>query len=247
VPRRPDRRPIGPGPYVLGARLAQRWEGWPFDLPAVQALEELRFDAPITFLVGENGAGKSTLVEALAYALGFDAQGGTTGDEMGKRVRGDNPLGEEVEFELGPCKPREQFFLRAESFHEFAKLVEAHDLVDAYGGVSLHEQSHGESFLALAESRFGGEMLYLLDEPEAALSVTSALAFVAVLHRVAAAGAQFIVATHSPILLATPGARIYELDERGASEVSWEASDPVRMTRAFLDAPQRFLHEIVGD
>jgi predicted ATPase len=247
VPRRPDRRPIGPGPYLLGARLVNRSDAWPFDLPAVQALESLRFDAPITFLVGENGAGKSTLVEALAYALGFDAQGGTTGDEMGKRVRGHNPLGKEVEFELGACKPREQFFLRAESFYDFAKLVEAHDLVDAYGGVSLHAQSHGESFLALAESRFGGEMLYLLDEPEAALSVTSALAFVAVLHRVAAAGAQFIVATHSPILLATPGARIYELDERGASEVSWEASDPVRMTRAFLDAPQRFLHEIVGD
>jgi predicted ATPase len=213
----------------------------------VQALEELRFDAPITFLVGENGAGKSTLVEALAYALGFDAQSGTTGDEMGRRHRGSNPLGEVVEFELGPRKPREQFFLRAESFYDFAKLVEAHDLVDAYGGVSLHAQSHGESFLSLAESRFGGEMLYLLDEPEAALSVTSALAFVAVMHRVAAAGAQFIVATHSPILLATPGARIYELDDGGASEVSWEASDPVRMTRAFLDAPQRFLHEIVDD
>ena len=232
---------------MLGARLRQRWDGWPFDLPAVQALEELRFDAPITFLVGENGAGKSTLVEALAYTLGFDAQGGTTGDEMGRRHRGQNPLGDEIELELGPQKPREQFFLRAESFVNFAGLVQANDLVDAYGGVPLHEQSHGESFLALAESRFGGEMLYLLDEPEAALSVTSALAFVAVLHRVAGAGAQFIVATHSPILLATPGARIYELDERGASEVSWEASDPVRMTRAFLEAPQRFLHEIVGE
>ena len=123
--------------------------------------------------------------------------------------------------------------------------MEANDLVDAYGGVPLHEQSHGESFLALAESRFGGEMLYLLDEPEAALSVTSALAFLRVMHAAAAGGAQFVVATHSPILLALPGARIYELDGEGASEVSWEASDPVRMTRAFLDAPERFLREIV--
>ena len=199
----------------------------------------------MTFLVGENGAGKSTIVEALAWTLGFDAQGGTTGDEMGKRLRGDNPLGRALRPVPGPRKPREQLFLRAESFFDFAGLVEANDLVDAYGGVSLHAQSHGESFLALAESRFGGEMLFLLDEPEAALSVTSALAFLAVMHRTAAAGAQFIVATHSPILLALPGARIFELDDAGVSEVTWEASDPVRLTRAFLDAPARFLHEIV--
>jgi predicted ATPase len=230
---------------VTGLALKQRWEGWPFDLPAVGALEQLRLDAPVTFLVGENGAGKSTIVEALAWALGFDAQGGTTGDEMGKRLRGDNPLGAQLDVELGPRKPREQFFLRAESFAGFAGLVEANDLVDAYGGVSLHAQSHGESFLALAESRFGGEMLFLLDEPEAALSVTSALAFLAVMHRTAAAGAQFVVATHSPVLLALPGARIYELDDAGVSEVPWEACDPVRLTRAFLDAPGRFLHEIV--
>jgi predicted ATPase len=245
--RRPDHRPFGAGPFVLGAGLKQRWPGWPFDLPAVEALEQLRFDAPVTFLVGDNGAGKSTLIEGLAWALGFDAQGGTTGDEMGIRVRGENQLGAEIDLELGACKPREQFFLRAESFFNFARRVEANDLVDAYGGVSLHEQSHGESFLALASSRFGGERLYVLDEPEAALSVTSALAFLGVMHAATRDGAQFIVATHSPILLAFPGARIYELHEGGAEEVAWEASDPVRLTRAFLDAPERFLHEIVDD
>ena len=240
-----DRRPIGPGPYVTGLALRQRWGGWPFDLPVVEALGDLRLDAPVTFLVGENGAGKSTLVEALAGALGFDEHGGTTGAEMGPRSRGANPLGEELELELGPHKPREQFFLRAESFLGFAGRVEANDLVDAYGGVPLAEQSHGESFLALAESRFGAEMLFVLDEPEAALSVTSALAVLAVMHRVAGAGAQFIVATHSPILLALPGARIDELDDHGIGEVRWEAADPVRLMRAFLDAPERFLHEIV--
>lgn len=245
--RRPDHRPFGAGPYVLSAGLKQTWRGWPFDLPAVQALEELRFDAPVTFLVGDNGAGKSTLIEALAYALGFDEHGGTTGDEMGIRHRGTNPLGEEIDFELGPHKPREQFFLRAESFFNFARRVEANDLVDAYGGVSLHEQSHGESFLALASSRFGGERLYVLDEPEAALSVTSALAFLGVMRHATDDGAQFIVATHSPILLAFPGARIYELDAGGASEVGYDAADPVRLMRAFLDAPDRFLHEIAGD
>lgn len=244
--RAPDHRPFGPGPFVRSAGLKQRWPGWPFDLPAVEALEQLRFDAPVTFLVGDNGAGKSTLIEALAWALGFDAQGGTTGDEMGVRVRGENRLGEEIDFELGEHKPREQFFLRAETFFNFARRVEANDLVDAYGGVSLHEQSHGESFLALASSRFGGERLYVLDEPEAALSVTSALAFLGVMHAATRDGAQFIVATHSPILLAFPGARIYELHEGGAEQVAWEASDPVRLTRAFLDAPERFLHEVVA-
>jgi predicted ATPase len=242
-----DRRRFGSGPFVVGAALRYEGDGWPFDLPAVRALPSLRFDRPVTFLVGENGSGKSTLVEAIAWALGFDAQGGTTGDEMGHRARGDNALGAALHLELSERKPREQFFLRAESFFNFAGRVVANDLVDAYGGVPLHEQSHGESFLALAESRFGGEMLYILDEPEAALSVTSALAFMAVMHRVAAAGAQFIVATHSPILLALPGARIYELWDGGASEVSWEACDPTRLTRAFLEAPERFLHEIVGE
>lgn len=116
-----------------------------------------------------------------------------------------------------------------------------------YGGVRLHEQSHGESFLALAANRFGGEGLYLLDEPEAALSVTSELAFLGVIHRAARAGAQFIVATHSPILLAVPGARICELAGDGVEEVSWESADPTRLTRAFLDAPERFLHEVLSE
>ncbi len=231
---------------MLGARVKEPGDGWPFDLPAVAALEQLRFDAPVTFVVGENGAGKSTLIEAIGWALGFDSSGGTTGSEMGARVRGDNPLGEAVELDLGPRKPREAFFLRAESFVAVTARIEAEGLVDAYGGVPLSEVSHGESFLALAGSRFGGEMLYVLDEPEAALSVTSALAFLGVMHRAAAAGAQFIVATHSPILLALPGARIYELDDGGASEVSWEACDPTRLTRAFLDAPDRFLRDIVA-
>ncbi len=247
--RRPDRRPLGPGPFVLGARLKEEeaGDGWPFDLPAVAALGDLRLDAPVTFLVGENGAGKSTLVEALAWALGFDEHGGSSGSELGPRTRGDNPLGRAIELDLGPRKPREAFFLRAESFMSVTARIEANELVDAYGGVPLSEVSHGESFLAFAGTRFGGEMLYVLDEPEAALSVTSALAFLAVMHRAAAAGAQFVVATHSPILLALPGARIYELDEGGASEVSWEACDPTRLTRAFLDAPDRFLRDVVGD
>ncbi len=244
----PDRRPFGPGPYVLGARLAPDIDEsqFPFRLPAVRALESLEFAASITFLIGENGSGKSTLIEALARALRFDEEGGTEGGELRPKHFSNDPLGESLRLEFGPHKPGRAFFLRAESFFNTARRIDAEGLEAVYGGTGLHEQSHGESFLALATNRFGGEGLYLLDEPEAALSVTSALAFLGIMHRAATAGAQFIVATHSPILLAAPGARIYELDELGADEVSWAMADPTRLTRAFLEAPERFLREVLA-
>jgi len=225
------------------------FDAYPFDLPAVRTLSTLRFRRPVTFLVGENGSGKSTLVEALAWSLGFDASGGTTGIEMDRPVRGRSPLGEEIELELTRFKPREAFFLRAESFVDVVAKIDAHDLAEVYGAeaFSFHAQSHGETFLTLATNRFGGDSLFVLDEPEAALSVTSALAFLGVMHRAVSHGSQFIVATHSPILLALPGARIYELSDAGAEQVTWEACDPTRMMKAFLDAPDRFLHEVIGE
>ena len=150
-----------------------------------------------------------------------------------------------LEPELSPRKPRNGYFLRAESFFNVAAFVDSGGIfspdVSLYGGVPLHEQSHGQSFLALAANRFGGDGLYILDEPEAALSVSGALALVAVMVRAARAGAQFIVATHSPVLLACPGARIYELDERGIAPCEYDDLDTVRLTRAFLEAPERFL------
>ncbi len=246
---RPARRPFGPGPYVLRARVRPDADDgdFRFEVPAVRALEALEFSAPITFLVGENGSGKSTLVEALARALRFDEQGGTEGGDLrGPKRFADDPLGEALELELGPHKPTRAFFLRAESFFNVAHRIDTEGLESVYGGTALHEQSHGESFIALAANRFGGEGLYLLDEPEAALSVTSALAFLGVMHRAAGAGAQFIVATHSPILLAVPGARIYELNDGAAEVVSWEMADPTRLTRAFLEAPERFLRDLLA-
>ena len=250
---RVDRRPFGPGPYVLGARLPPDVDedGFPFDLPAVRALEDLDLRTPVTFLVGENGSGKSTLIEGLARALRFDEEGGS---ERGERVGelapkrfADDPFGEALALELGPSKPEQAFFLRAESFFNAARRIDSLGVESVYGGIGLHAQSHGESFLALAANRFGGNGLYLLDEPEAALSVTSALAFVEIMYRAASDGAQFIVATHSPILLAVPGARIYELGETGAELVSWEAADPTRLTRSFLEAPERFLRALLAD
>lgn len=174
---RPDRRPYGPGPYVRAAKVRADVDDsdFRFGLPAVRALDAMELSAPITFLIGENGSGKSTLIEALARALRFDVEGGTEGGDFRRPKRfADDPLGESLELELGPHKPERAFFLRAESFFNVARLIDSEGLESVYGGTAMHEQSHGESFLALAANRFGGHGLYLLDEPEAALSVLPA-------------------------------------------------------------------------
>jgi predicted ATPase len=244
----PDRRPFGSGPYLTAVAKAGVWDAvFPFDLPAVAEVDSLRFDAPVTFLVGENGSGKSTLIEALARMLKFDMQGGSADDNPFERTLDRNALANGLRPVLGPCKPRSGFFLRAESFFNAAGRIDAKGLSAVYGGRDLHEQSHGESFLALAANRFGSDGLYVLDEPEAALSVTSALAFLAVMARASASGSQFIVATHSPILLALPDARIYELSDRGIEQVAWDECDATRLTKSFLENPERFLREALRE
>jgi predicted ATPase len=253
VRRRRDVRRFGRGPYVLGLlRNDERWgEGFPFDVPAVAAVEQLRLDTPVTLLAGDNGSGKSTIVEAVAEAIGFGAEGGELerAGELPAVPRA--VLDGALEPVLAARKPRHGYFLRAESFFNIAAFVDsgstfAPDL-SLYGYVPLHGQSHGQSFLALAANRFGGEGLYVLDEPEAALSVSGALGLLAIMVRAAKAGAQFVVATHSPILLATPGARIYELDDRGVSLCEYDDVEAVRLTRSFLDAPERFIRAALGD
>jgi predicted ATPase len=251
--RRRDMRRFGPGPYLLGLRrVPERWrDGFPFDVPAVAAVEDMRLDAPVTLLAGDNGTGKSTLVEAIAAAIGFGEEGGEL------QRSGELPavpravLDGALEPVLSNRKPSLGYFLRAESFFNIAKFVDgggtfAPDL-SLYGDVPLHEQSHGQSFLALASNRFGGEGFYVLDEPEAALSATGAIALLAIIVRAAKAGAQFVVATHSPILLACPGARIYELDDAGLAPCAYDDLDAVRFTRGFLDAPERFIRAALQD
>lgn len=247
-------RRIGRGPYVLGLRHTELFEedGFPYDVPALHALEQLRLDAPITLLAGDNGSGKSTLVEAIAESMGFAPQGGELerSGELPPVPRAVIGRGV-VEPVLSRTKPRNGYFLRAESFFNVAAFIgSAHEHapdLSLYGDVPLHEQSHGQSFLALAANRFGGESLYVLDEPEAALSVSGALALLAIMVRAARAGAQFVVATHSPILLACPDARLYELDDDGLAECPYDALDAVRITRAFLDAPERFIRAALED
>lgn len=232
---------------MLGLRRdAGAWGvGFPFDVPAVAAVEELQLDAPVTLLAGDNGTGKSTLVEAIAQAIGFAAEGGEL-ERSGERPAVPRPvLDGALHPVLSASKPRNGYFLRAESFFNVASFIDsggkfAPDL-SLYGDVPLHQQSHGESFLALAAHRFAGDSLYILDEPEAALSVSGALALVAIVHRAAHAGAQFVIATHSPILLAVPDARIYELDACGISRCAYDDLDTVQLMRGFLEAPERYL------
>lgn len=248
-----DRRRFGPGPYLLGLlREEEHWgAGFPFDVPAVAAVEELRLDAPVTLLAGDNGTGKSTLVEAIAEAVGFGSEGGEL-ERAGELPAVPRPvLGGALSPVLSGTKTTRGYFLRAESFFNVAGFVDggstfAPDL-SLYGGVELHRQSHGESFLALAANRFGGEGIYVLDEPEAALSVTGALALLAIITRAAAEGAQFIVATHSPVLLACPGAAIYELDRGGLRRTAYDDLEVVRLTRGFLADPARWVREALGE
>jgi predicted ATPase len=253
VPRRRDARRFGPGPYLLGLRREEaRWsEGFPFDVPAVAGVGGMSFAAPVTLLAVDNGTGKSTVVEAIAEAIGFSDEGGEL-ERLGELPAVPRAvLGGALEPVLGIAKPRTGYFLRAESFFDVARFADSGGIfapdLSLYGGVPLNAQSHGQSFLALASNRFAGEGFYVLDEPEAALSVTGALALLAVVTRAARAGAQFVIATHSPVLLACPQARIYELDGRGIAECAYDDLDAVRLMRGFVADPERYVRAALGE
>jgi predicted ATPase len=243
---------MGRGPFLRSVRLppdAPR-AGYPWQLPAVRALaasDGLLLDQPVTFLVGENGSGKSTLIEALAVAIGFNPEGGSRSFRFSTRAS-ESALGQHLIVTRAPATPKTGFFLRAESFYNVASEIErlGPDLLQAYGGISLHERSHGESFLDVATHRFGPRGLYLLDEPEAALSVRGAMALLTRLHDLVQQDCQVIVATHSPILLALPGSVIQQLDEDGLRTVPYNEAAPVELTRRFLDDPGRSLRYLLG-
>lgn len=253
---RPPRRTPGPGPYLRALRRTPEREWWsskgfPFDVPALEQLDGLSFDAPVTLLAGDNGTGKSTIVELIADAMAFAPEGGELVRSGALPPKPREVLTDRMRPDLSATQPAGGYFLRAESFFNIAEFIDGNSVfapdIALYGGVPLHGQSHGQSFLALAANRFGPRGFYLLDEPEAALSLSGCLALVAIIARAARAGAQFIIATHSPVLLACPGAVIYELDEGGITPCPWDALDVVRNTRAFLDAPERFIEAALLD
>ena len=222
-------------------------------LPIVKLLQEMgwfRLGSPVTFFVGENGSGKSTLLEALAVCTGMNAEGGSRNFTFATK-RTDSGLSKHISLARG-ARERDSFFLRAESFYNVATEIERLDGIEAptrkisesYGGVSLHEQSHGESFLSLVQNRLSGG-LYILDEPEAALSPTRQMTLLVEFQRMVQAGAQLIVATHAPILLAFPGAEIYEITGDGIELTAYENCDHVRVTRRFLNDPQGMIRRLM--
>jgi len=211
----------------------------PFTIPLVAQGLHLTFKTPVTFLVGENGSGKSTLLEALAWALGFSAQGGNRDNSYAEGADG-HALGRALRLAWRQ-RVSDGFFLRAETFFNFAMYLEdVGSTFLAYGGKPLHEQSHGEAFLALFENRIE-DGIYLLDEPEAALSPGRQLTFLSILHQLASMKvAQFVIATHSAILLTLPGATVLSIEEGQLREVSYRDTEHFQLTRDFLNAPERY-------
>jgi predicted ATPase len=227
---------------------AETRDAYPFSIPAVRGLSTLAFHPKVTFFVGENGSGKSTLIEALAVAAGFNAEGGSKAFNFTTR-KSHSSLHDALVLARGHRREKDGFFLRAESFFNVATEIEnVGEILDAYGGKSLHEQSHGESFLALANHRFRGNGLYILDEPEAALSPTRQLSLLKIIdNHVRKLGSQFLIATHSPILMAYPDATIYNLVASGIEAVEYEETEHYKVTRSFLEAPKLFFRHLFDD
>lgn len=243
------------GPYLIHLELlrdrVKSFEKFPYCLPAVRPLELLEFHPKVTFLVGENGSGKSTILEALAVAMRLNPEGGSRNFNFATRASHAD-FGDTLRV-ARKTEPRDAYFLRAESFYNVATQVDeiGPDALPAYNPPgelrSLHERSHGESFFALFCHRFRGNGLYLMDEPEAALSPRRQLEFLAILNEYCKKGGQFVIATHSPILMAYPDARIYVLGEHGIRETSYEDTDHYLVTRGFLVNPKRVLGELLSE
>jgi len=216
-------------------------QGYPYDLPVVDALRghPLRFHPQVTYLIGENGTGKSTLLEAMAVVLGFNPEGGTRNLRFSTQDT-HSALGDHLRVAKGKRAHR-GFFFRAESFYNVATAIDEIGVAEYYGDRSLHAQSHGEAFLSLARTQFGNDGLFLLDEPEAALSPGRQLNILSLLHQSVGAGSQYVIATHSPILMAYPNAWIYALTGSGLERIAYDDTEHVQITRNFLASPARML------
>ncbi len=226
-------------------------------LPVIKNLRqmgELSLQKRVTFLVGENGIGKSTLIEAIAVNMGFNPEGGTINFNFATESS-HSVLHEYIAVDKGAVRHTDGFFLRAESFYNVASHIDRLDremsfgppLINSYGGVSLHEQSHGESFMALVRNRFGGNGLYILDEPEAALSPSRILQLMCYIDMLVRDNSQFIISTHSPILMAYPDAEVLWLTDDAISAVPYQETEHYQLTKLFMDSPERMFRYLFDE
>lgn len=220
------------------------------EIPSINSIDSLNLSSPITFFMGENGSGKSTLLEGIAVSLGFNPEGGTVNFNFATKETHSN-LSEYIQIVRGAKRPRDGFFLRAESFYNVATYLEdiySREIamgykLDSYGGIP-HERSHGQAFLGLVLNKFKPNGLYILDEPEAALSPQNQLAFMAKIYELTQSGAQFIIATHSPIITALPNSKIYNFNE-SIQEIDYHDSESYQITKLTLENPELVLRNLL--
>ncbi|MES2829472.1 MAG: AAA family ATPase [Bacteroidota bacterium] len=232
---------------------------YPFNIPCINNFSKLVFHSKVTYLIGENGMGKSTLLEGLAVNLGFNAEGGGKNFNFNSQAT-HSSLHNHLRISKGIHKIKDGYFLRGESFYNVASQIDELDkdpidepafggrkIIDSYGGKSLHEQSHGESFWSLFMNRFGGSGLYILDEPESALSVTRQMAMLSRVHELVNQRSQFVIATHSPIVLSYPDATIFQMTAEGIQKVKYKETDTYKLYKGFLDNPEQMTKILLND
>lgn len=239
--------------YIRGIKLNQLASDkvYPFSIPAVQDIESMAFTTPVTFFVGENSSGKSTIIEALAVASGFNAEGGTKNYHFSTQNT-TSELADAITLVRGVKKEKYGYFLRAETFYTTANYAESGTFLGGdspspilFDGKHIHQQSHGEAFMSIVKSFYNG--LFIFDEPESALSPQRLLHLLVAIHELEKQGSQFIIATHSPILLAYPDATIYEFSSTGIHKTCYEDIEHVKLTRDFLDNPANFFNKLFAD
>ncbi|MBE6068192.1 MAG: ATP-binding cassette domain-containing protein [Clostridium lundense] len=218
---------------------------YPYCLSAVKNLSTLELHPKVTYIVGENGTGKSTILEAIAIAYGFNPEGGSKNFNFSTNNT-HSGLWENLKLIKGVRKPEDGFFLRAESFYNVATNIDEIDAIDSYGGISLHSQSHGESFMSLIMNRFKGNGLYILDEPEAALSPYRQMTLISRIHDLVQNNSQFIIATHSPIVMAYPDSILYELND-DFKVVNYQDTEHYKIMKSFIGNPKKILDILIAE